>query len=100
MEVIKAKLSPLNISRLHATYVTTILSVILQTGLYTGPECAVKLPFRADRLLPLVTVCTSGPSKARLAGSAPEPEPGGDLVGPPPRLGGPPPPGTEETRRG
>ena len=42
--------------------------------MYSGPECAVKVS--SAQTVTLVTVCTSGPSKAGQAGSAPEPEPG------------------------
>ena len=81
VEVIKAKLSPLNISRLPATYVTSnpvLLFCRQNCTLWPGVRSEASLP---HRLLPRVTICTSGPSKASQAGSAPEPEPGVTLSG-------------------
>ena len=79
VEVIKAKLSPLNISGLHATYVTTILPYYFadKIVLLPGVRSEASLP---RRLLPRVTICTSGPSKAGQAESAPGAGAWGDLV--------------------
>ena len=64
VEVIKAKLSPLNISRLPATYVTSN-SVLL----FCRQNCTLWLGVRSEaslprRLLPRVTICTFEPCRA------------------------------------
>ena len=63
VEVIKAKLSPLNISRLPATYVTSN-SVLL----FCRQNCTLWLGVRSEaslprRLLPRVTICTFEPCR-------------------------------------